>query len=247
MKRIPDQSIDMILCDLPYGTTACKWDTVIPFELLWEQYERIAKFNAAIVLFGSQPFTSNLITSNLKFFKYCWEWKKSKGSNFPHAPNMPLKIIEDIAVFSKANIGHVSQLGDNRMRYYPQGIKEGTTVVKQNQNTSELKYHRESQTNHTSGYKCKSQGYPTTLLEFKSEGKSVHPTQKPVPLFEYLIKTYTCENEVVLDNCVGSGTTVIAAINTNRKFIGIEKDEKYYQLANNRMNDALRKDLNEQV
>jgi len=226
----------MILCDLPYGTTACKWDTIIPFDKLWEQYNRVIKDNGAIVLFGTQPFTTLLIGSNLDMFKYCWVWKKSKASNFPHAPNMPLKITEDIIVFSKNIIGHIKQAKEKRMNYNPQGIIRGTTLVKQNPNTSELKYHRESQTNHTTGYKCKFENYPTTLLEFGNKGKSLHPTQKPLALMEYLIKTYTVENDIVLDNCMGSGTTCLAAKNINRRFIGIENNEEFFKIAAERLN-----------
>jgi len=236
MKDIDDQSIDMILCDLPYGTTACKWDTVISFEPLWKQYKRIIKPNGAIVLFGSQPFTSALVMSNVKMFKYDWIWKKSKASNFPHAPNMPLKIFENISVFSHGVIGHSKLVGENRMEYYPQGTIDGTKVVKQNVNTSELAYHRESQTNHTVGYKCKRENYPTTYLNFKSDS-GLHPTQKPVALCEYLIKTYTNEDDVVLDNCIGSGTTAVACLNTYRHFIGIEKEEEYVNIANIRISE----------
>ena len=235
MKRIPDGSVDMVMCDLPYGTTACKWDTVIAFEPLWAAYRRVCKKNAAIVLTASQPFTSALVMSNTKDFKYCWVWKKSKGSNFPHAPNMPLKITEDVVVFSGGVVGHESQAGQRRMPYNPQGIREGSTVVRQNKNSSELRYHRDSQTNHTTGYKCKAEGYPTVLLDFKSEGKTVHPTQKPVALMEYLIKTYTNEGELVLDNTMGSGTTGVACGNLGRRFIGIEQDEKYFTIAQARV------------
>lgn len=238
MSDIPDGSVDMILCDLPYGTTACKWDTVIPFEPLWAHYKRVIKSNGAIVLFGSQPFTSALIMSNIKMFKYCWVWKKSKGSNFLHAPNMPLKITEDICLFSKGKTGHKIQLGDKRITYNPQGIEKSNVIVKQNKNTSDLKYHRESQTNHTTGYSCLNKSYPTTLLDFSSESKSMHPTQKPVTLLEYLIKTYTNEGETVLDNCMGSGSTGVAAKNLNRKFIGIEQDEKYFKIAIDRITKA---------
>ena len=237
MRDIPAGSVDMVLCDPPYGTTACKWDAVIPFEPMWEHLKRVSKKNAAIVMTASQPFTSALAMSNLDMFKYCWAWKKSKASNFPHAPNMPLKILEDILVFSQGVVGHATQAGENRMNYYPQGIREGSTVVKQNRNTSELKYHRESQTNHTTGYKCKNEGYPTTLLEIKSEN-GIHPTQKPVPLMEYLIKTYTNENQIVLDFTMGSGTTGVACMNLNRRFIGIEKDATYYELAKKRIAEA---------
>jgi site-specific DNA-methyltransferase (adenine-specific) len=240
MAGIPANTVDMVLTDPPYGTTACKWDSVIPFAPMWEQLKRIAKKNAAIVMTASQPFTSTLIVSNIDMFKYCWVWKKSKASNFPHAPNMPLKILEDILVFSQGVVGHATQAGGNRMNYYPQGIREGSTVVKRNKNTSELKYHRESQTNHTTGYKCKNEGYPTTLLEIKSEN-GLHPTQKPVALMEYLIKTYTNENDIVLDFTMGSGTTGVACMNLNRRFIGIEKDAAYYELAKNRIAESVQK------
>jgi site-specific DNA-methyltransferase (adenine-specific) len=231
MQEIATGSVDMVMADLPYGTTACKWDSVIPFAPLWEQYRRVCKKNAAIVLTASQPFTSALVMSNIDWFKYCWTWKKSKGSNFPHAPNMPLKITEDVVVFSGGVVGHESQAKGRRMPYNPQGTREGSTVVKQNKNSSELRYHRESQTNHTTGYTCKAEGYPTVLLDFKSEGKTRHPTQKPVALMEYLIRTYTNEGETVLDNTMGSGTTGVACINTGRSFIGIERDPEYFKIA----------------
>lgn len=234
MKEIPDGSVDMVLTDPPYGTTACKWDSVIPLEPMWEQLKRVIKPNGAIVMTASQPFTTTLIASNMKMFKYCWYWEKSKASNFPHAPNMPLKIFEDIVVFSSGVVGHLSQVGAKRMPYMPQGTKEGTTIVRQNKNTSELKYHRESQTNHTTGYRCKREGYPTTHLKVKSENGR-HPTQKPVALMEYLIKTYTNEGETVLDFTMGSGTTGVACLNLNRKFIGIEMDEGYFNISKERI------------
>ena len=201
---------------------------------MWEQLKRVIKPNGAIVMTAAQPFTTILIASNMKMFKYCWAWKKSKASNFPHAPNMPLKILEDVLVFSSGVVGHISQAGEKRITYNPQGIREGVTVVKQNKNTSELKYHRESQTNHTTGYKCKAEGYPTTLLDIKSEN-GFHPTQKPVALMEYLIKTYTNENETVLDFTMGSGSTGVACANTNRKFIGVERDLEYFNIAKERI------------
>ena len=235
MFDIPDSSVDMVCCDMPYGTTACKWDTVLDLGCLWWHYNRVIKKTGAIVLFSAQPFTTTLIQSNVDKFKYQWVWKKSKGSNFPHAPNMPLKITEDICVFSNGIIGHVSQAGERRMPYNPQGITPGKTVVKQNKNTSELKYHRDSQTNHSTGYKCRNENYPTCIIEAKSEGKTVHPTQKPVALIEYLIKTYTNEGDSVLDNCMGSGTTGVACLNTERDFIGIELDEKYFEIAKQRI------------
>ena len=237
MKEIESGSVDAIICDPPYGTTACKWDSIIPLDLMWEQLKRVIKPNGAIVLFGSQPFTSILGASNISQLKYSWAWEKSKASNFPHAPNMPLKILEDVLVFSGGIIGHTSQAKERRITYNPQGVTEGKTVVKQNKNTSELKYHRESQTNHTTGYKCKSEGYPKTLIKIKSEG-GLHPTQKPVALMEYLIKTYTNEGETVLDFTMGSGTTGVACKNLNRRFIGIEMDENYFNIAKERIEKA---------
>jgi len=207
---------------------------VIDLQLMWEQLNRVCKLNAAIVLYGMEPFSSALRMSNIKNYKYDWKWKKSKASNFPHAPNMPLKILEDVMIFSNGSIGHVTQLGDKRVPYNPQGTRKGTTVVKQNKNTSELNYHRDSQTNHTSGYKCKREGYPNSLLEFKSDN-GLHPTQKPVKLMEYLIATYTNEGETVLDFAMGSGTTGVACKNLNRQFIGIEKDSEYFNIAKERI------------
>jgi site-specific DNA-methyltransferase (adenine-specific) len=235
MPTLKPASVDLILCDLPYGTTACKWDAVIPFEPLWAEYKRAIRGAGAVALTATQPFTTALIASNYGWFKYCWIWKKSKASNFPHAPNMPLKIAEDVVLFSRGVVGHISQAGENRMPYFPQGTREGTTVVKQNKNTSELKYHRESQTNHTLGYRCKRENYPTTLLDVGSEHSTVHPTQKPVALMEYLIRTYTNEGDTVLDNCMGSGTTGVACRNTGRKFIGIERDPQYFAIAQERI------------
>ena len=237
MKEIPDGSVDMILTDPPYGTTACKWDSIIPLEPMWEQLKRIIKHNGAIVMTASQPFTSVLGASNIKQLKYSWAWEKSKASNFPHAPNMPLKILEDILVFSGGVVGHISQAKERRITYNPQGVTESKTVVKQNKNTSKLKYHRESQTNHTTGYKCKGKGYPKTLIKVKSE-RGLHPTQKPVALMEYLIKTYTNESETVLDFTMGSGSTGVAAKNLNRNFIGIEMDEGYFKIAQDRIQNA---------
>jgi len=235
MAKLPDGCVDMVLTDPPYGTTACKWDSVIPFEPMWAQLKRLTKKNGAIVLFGSQPFTSALVMSNVKMFKYCWVWKKSKGSNFLHAPNMPMKTTEDIVVFSGGVIGHDCQAKERRMPYNPQGLRAGTTVVRQKKNTSTLMFHRDSQTNHTTGYKCKAEGYPAVILDFKNEGKTVHPTQKPVAMMEYLIKTYTNEGETVLDVCMGSGTTGIACKNTGREFIGIEKDAAIFETAQKRI------------
>ena len=221
MKDIPDRSIDMILCDLPYGTTACKWDTIIPFEPLWEQYKRIIKDNGAIVLTASQPFTSALVMSNIKMFKYCWVWNKAKAANYVNAKKQPLKIHEDIAVFCKGN------------NYNPQKTigkfrkKGGYTVNR------EVAVAQNPTVSFNDTY------YPKSILNFSVAGNkdsTLHPTQKPVALFEYLIKTYTNEGDLVLDNCMGSGTTGAACVNLNRDFIGIEKDENYFKIAEQRIN-----------
>ena len=232
MKRIDDKSIDMILCDLPYGMTYNKWDTVIPFEPLWEQYERIIKDNGAIVLTATQPFASDLIYSNKKLFKYEWIWIKNIPTGFAHAKNMPMRKHENILVFSKGSMGHKSLLGDRRMEYNPQGVIY----------TDEIEKIRPSKHGRNFGARPKQVGreykkaknFPTTILEVKNDEK-LHPTQKPVALFEYLIKTYTDEGEIVLDNCIGSGTTAVACLNTNRYFIGFETEDKYCKIANERI------------
>lgn len=241
MKYIDDKSIDMILCDLPYGTTACKWDTIIPFDKLWIQYERIIKQDRAIVLTGSQPFTSELIHSNLKLFKYEWIWlKKRFNSGFAHAKNKPLKKHENIVVFSYGNTIHKSQ-SKNRMMYNPQGLVP-TVRKRKTYSTTDVSFgkrpsHRDTIQEYTN--------YPQSIIEFDlSEidlinNKPIHPTQKPVALFEYLIKTYTNEGEVVLDNCIGSGTTAIACINTKRNYIGFELDEHYYEVAKERIDKII--------
>ena len=223
MKNIPDKSIDMILCDLPYGTTACKWDIIIPFEPLWEQYNRIIKDNGAIVLFGSEPFTTLLIYSNLKGFKYRWDWNKKIPSGMSYAKYRPMQQTEDIAIFSK---------NGKKTIYNPQMIKrdKATKGGGMGQSGSAM----------TFGYKALKKTYeyknPTTLLEFDKVRKgSLHPTQKPVALLEYLIKTYTNEGELVLDNCMGSGSTGVACKHLNRKFIGIELDREYFEIAKNRI------------
>ena len=237
MKDIPNGSIDMILADLPYGTTACKWDTIIPFEPLWEQYERVIKDNGAIVLTASQPFTTKLIESNFKLFKYCWYWKKSKPNGWQHSKNRPMTAIEECCVFSKAPMGHKSQLGEKRMKYNPQGIvsigKKKVTAVAH----GKMMGARPNQVGKE--YEAFT-GFPHNVLEYPNViGKqALHPTQKPVALFEYLIKTYTNEGETVLDNTMGSGTTGVACINTNRNFIGMELDDKYFEIAKARINEA---------
>ena len=222
MKDIPDKSIDMILCDLPYGTTACKWDNIIPFPPLWEQYERIIKDNGAIVLTAREPFTSSLLMSNPKRYKHKWVWNKKQSGSFQNAKYMPLQIEEDILVFCK-----------NRVSYYPE-MRKGKLRVKGGRKTPHeiAKGLGNAYTNMSDMY------YPINIIEIpncSNRGANVHPTQKPVALFEYLIKTYTNEGETVLDNCIGSGTTAIACINTNRNYIGFELDTGYYNIAVDRI------------
>ena len=238
MQHIPDKSIDMILCDLPwlYGTTTNKWDTIIPLDRLWEQYERIIKGNGAIVLTGSQPFTTYLINSNMKLFKYTWYWVKSKPNGWQHAKNKPMTKVEDVCVFSKAPIGHFSLLGEKRMKYYPQGIKpSGKKTIKATKHGKNLG----ARPNQVGKEYESFTGFPHNVLEIQNVfGKqAAHPTQKPVALFEYLIKTYTNEGETVLDNCMGSGTTAIACMNTNRNYIGFELDEEYYKASLDRIKE----------
>lgn len=315
MKKIKDKSIDMILCDLPYGTTNCKWDIVIPFEELWEQYKRILKLDGTIVLFGSQPFTSELVHSNINWFSHSWVWEKEQGTNQLLCKVQPLKIHEDIVVFSRPDnydlnnfkelrnifknimikIGKnkkqiIDDLGQgldhcfrcdslqwglpteknyNRMigfynlkdvpeykllkEMYEKDFKGRSKVYNPQMTVGKsytMKRNKKVEYNPiTDNYMertdtiNKGERYPTTIIKFNRELKNrFHPTQKPVALLEYLIKTYTNENDVILDNCMGGGSTGIACINTNRKFIGIEKDEKYYNVAKNRIEEHLRKE-----
>ena len=225
MKNIKDKSIDMILCDLPYGTTACKWDIIIPFEPLWEQYNRIIKDNGAIVLFGSEPFSTELRHSNLKMFRYDWIWSKNRGTGLFNAKKMPMKSHEIISVFYKSLPLYNPQMRTGFKAYkYKQGKQSGAFGISNKEIITENNGER----------------YPLSVLQFNStNGKNVHPTQKPVDLLEYLIKTYTNKGETVLDNCMGSGSTGVACINTGRKFIGIEKDENYYEIAKKRIIERL--------
>ena len=228
MPLLPDKSIDMILCDLPYGTTACKWDTVIPFEPLWEQYERIIKDNGAIVLFGSEPFASALRMSNIKHYKYDWIWDKVVAGGGLLANKQPLRQHENIMIFYKKQPTYNKQMTE------PTNPNFFNTMGK-NSNFGEIY----SKTQSKRGSEKRKN--PTTIIavnKFQRECNSanrLHPTQKPVALFEYLIKTYTQPGEIVLDNCIGSGTTAIAALNTGRFFIGIEKEEKYVEIARKRI------------
>ena len=222
MKDIPDKSIDMILCDLPYGTTACKWDVVIPFEPLWEQYNRVIKDNGAIVLFGSEPFSSYLRISNVKEFKYDWIWNKSP-TGFLNAKKMPLKNTENISIFYK-----------KLPTYKPQGLIDVNISCKNERPNRRVSTHNGGELSGV--YKQTKSGYPKQILKYSNE-TGLHPTQKPIALMEYLIKTYTNEGETVLDNCMGSGTTAIACMNTNRNFIGFEKDKDIFNVAQKRIED----------
>ena len=231
MKDIPDSSVDAIITDPPYGTTACKWDSVIPFDLMWEQLNRIIKPNGAIVLFGSEPFSSALRMSNIKKYKYDWFWKKTKAGNFQVTKYQPLKYIEIISVFS---IG--------KHNYYPI-LREAPKATQSrykysfNSNKHKLKHMSSGKFKH-SFKNGKDKINPTSIIEFANERKTTHPTQKPILLMEYLIKTYTNENETVLDFTMGSGSTGVAAKNLNRNFIGIEQDQKYFNIAEQRIKET---------
>jgi len=215
MKFIPDGSVDAIITDPPYGTTACKWDSVIDFNLMWEQLNRIIKPNGAIVLFGSEPFSSALRMSNIKNYKYDWVWMK-RPVNFLNAKKQPLRKTERISVF-------------NVKKYNPQGLIKKTRINKRSNSTETNGKHGKENVSHYTNY-------PTDVLEFIGQ-RGLHPTQKPVSLMEYLIKTYTNENETVLDFTMGSGSTGVAANNLKRNFIGIEQDEKYFDIAVKRINN----------
>lgn len=223
MSEIPDSSVDMVLCDLPYGITSNKWDSVIPFEPLWEQYRRVTKHNAVIALFASQPFSSALVMSNPKMFKHEWIWIKNRGSNFANTVREPMKEHEHILIFSNGKWTYNKQMqertggGADRVRYAFNKVSESENYgkfTKAPQGSGTLRV-------------------PSSWQKFNVE-VGLHPTQKPVPLCEYLIKTYTNEGDTVLDNCMGSGSTGVACINLNRNFIGIEIEEKYFLVAKDR-------------
>ena len=240
MDKIADKSVDMILCDLPYGTTACKWDSVIPFVPLWKQYERIIKDNCAIVLLSQEPFTSYLLISNVKKYRHKRIWVKDKCPNFLQAANQPKRLHEDILVFSVGTFGYQSK---NKCTYNP--IMNKRDLEKNPTNDNKLMSERMAEKVGTKNIRTKFKSdekyngnftYPSDINYFPIDINNLyHPTQKPVSLMEYLIKTYTNEGETVLDNCMGSGTTGVACRNTNRHFIGIEKDEKYFNIAVSRV------------
>jgi site-specific DNA-methyltransferase (adenine-specific) len=231
MKRIDDASVDCIITDLPYGTTACQWDSVIPFEPLWEQYRRISKPNAAIVLFGSEPFSSALRMSAIDLYKYDWIWTKNMAAGFLEAKNKPMKIHEIISVFSK---GACANGCKNRMVYNPQGLTK-TSILKKNVSHNVYGNRKSRETGST--FVQEQSNYPTSVLSFDIEPLSTrfHPTQKPVDLLRYLIRTYTDTDNLVLDSCMGSGTTAIAAIKEHRHFLGFELNKEYFDIAQRRI------------
>jgi len=253
MDQVADGSVDLILCDLPYGTTDRKgisdkgdnrvlsWDTVIPLDKLWEQYRRVLKPSGAVVLTADQPFTSQLVLSNLEWFKYEWIWKKRKVTGFLHANARPMKETEDILVFSPMGASGGSVKVNKNMTYNPQGLIEKRVKKKNNAKRLGKFLHQPEHMGegnkllHETEYEQKWTNYPSEIIEFGLDCNVIHPTQKPVALMEYLIKTYSNEGETVLDNCMGSGTTGVACKKTNRNFIGIEKDAEYFTQAKERI------------
>lgn len=227
MKDIESGSVDLVLTDPPYGTTACKWDSIIPLAPMWEQLKRLIKPNGAIVMTASQPFTTTLISSNMEMFKYCWVWEKSRPTDFPNANNRPMKKHEDVLVYSCGTTANGSL---NKMIYNPQGLIPCERKVSR---TS--RGFQGERPNQKSRYTSTKTNFPASILPVPSEGKTVHPTQKPIALMEYLIKTYTNEGETVLDFTMGSGTTGVACANTGRDFIGIEKEPTYFEIAAKRI------------
>jgi len=228
MKSIDDNSIDMILCDLPYGTTQNKWDSIIPLDKLWKQYDRIIKVSGAIVLTGQGLFSSKVILNNEKHYRYTLIWEKTKAGGFLNSKRMPLQAHEDILIFYK------------KLPTYNPQMQQGKPYTKKSVTNGDGnnygKFDRVGKTSVNEGVR-----YPRSVLKMANANQgSVHPTQKPVKLFEWLIKTYTNEGETILDNCIGSGTTAIAAINTNRNWIGIEKDKTYFEVANKRIVDHMK-------
>jgi DNA modification methylase len=224
MAGLPDASVDMILCDLPYGTTACKWDSVIPFEPLWAQYRRVAKRNAAIVLTASQPFTTALIASNLREFRYSWVWEKNKATGHLNANRLPLRAHEDVCVFARETPSYLPVMGvgeaySNKHKAGDSGDCYGKVSESRRDNVTTR--------------------YPRSVVRFPVETAPQHPTQKPVALMEYMIRTYTHEGDVVLDNCMGSGTVGVACANTGRRFIGIERDDHYFAIASSRIESCV--------
>jgi len=240
MKEIEDKSVHMILCDLPYGTTPANWDSRIPMDKLWKEYERIIKDEGAIVLTSQQPFTSLLISSNIYLYKYNWVWEKDNATNFLNSKFQPLKITEDICVFGKGSTSFIRS-GIN-MVYNPQFTKGKPYTIKsgnQKSNSAVVRGGKGGRED-VGGFLTESDGrrYPKNLIKFNRDKEKLHPTQKPLALFEYLIKTYTNKNNLILDNCAGSGTTGVACKNLNRNYILIEQEEKYYKIAEKRIKNT---------
>lgn len=228
MNKIPDKSVDMVLCDLPYGTTSNSWDTIIPFDKLWEQYDRVCKDNAVIALFSSQPFTSLLVCSNIKMYKHEWIWLKNRGSNFANTVREPFKEHESILIFSKGKWVYNPQYQERT------GAGVDRILYSFNFRTKSENYREFSDRENVNKEKLR---VPSSVQKFNTE-VGLHPTQKPVPLLEYLIKTYTNRGDTVLDNCMGSGSTGRACLNLDRNFIGIELEDKYFEIAKNRLKES---------
>ena len=238
LPKVRAGSIDLVLADPPYGTTSCRWDNIIPYEPMWREIWRVLKPNGVCLLFCQEPFASSLIFSSVLEFKYSWIWRKNRATGFQHAKNRPLMLHEQIAVFSRGSMGHVAQVGDRRMPYFPQGtVKRAVPETRTVRSKGKYLGARPNQDGRV--YEAMETGYPNSILDFCLEPKYVHPTQKPVDLLEYLIRTYTLPNETVLDFCFGSGSTGVAAINTGRKFVGIEREDLYYWLAEERLEAAM--------
>jgi len=241
MSEIPDGSIDMILADLPYGTTRCKWDVVISFEPLWAHYWRVIKNNGAIALFGVEPFSSHLRMSQINQFKYDWIWKKQTATCHTLAKCKPMPKHELISVFSTGSTYHKHR-SKNPMPYFPQGLIPGKNkIMKASKKFTDVNYNKTPNKFCGDYLACEFSNYPNSIIEIKFNKleKRVHPTQKPVALLEYLIRTYTNEGEIVLDNVMGSGSTGVACLNTGRRFIGIEKDPSYFAIATKRLKEAV--------
>lgn len=226
MKDIPDGSVDLVLCDPPYGTTDCKWDSVLPFDQLWAEYDRLLKPNGAAVLFAAQPFTTQLIASNLKAFRYCWYWLKNQPTGFTYARYQPMRRVEDVCVFYK-----------KMPTYNPQGLVE-IKKPKTRRKKAGREDHVYKMSTLLNEYTPRFKNYPKNVLQFDCE-RGLHPTQKPVPLLEYLVKTYTNEGDTVLDNCMGSGSTGVAVKRVGgRHFIGIEQNQVYFDIAQKRIGET---------
>lgn len=244
MASVPDNSVDCIICDLPYGTTDCAWDTIIPLEPLWAHYKRVLKHQGSVLLFGSEPFSTMLRMSNLDWYKYDWIWHKDTPTGHFHAKNMPVKDYEIISVFSAANMGHESCLGDNRMTYNPQGLQPCHITENGTRKAKGVYGARPSHKEVIVREQC---NYPRMVIQFPNQAeecatsKRIHPTQKPLNLLRYLILTYTNVGDVVMDNCMGSGTTAVAAIREKRHFVGMELDEEYYKKSLQRIESEKRK------